>query len=83
MYGQRIKEIVGEIKNVGGKVEDATVISKVMRTLLPVYAIQVATIQELKSIDKTKVTLDSIIGKLTGFELNSYDGSVQKSKSAF
>lgn len=38
-YGQRIKEIVGEIKSVGGKVEDATVISKLLRTLLPVYVI--------------------------------------------
>lgn len=82
-YGQRIKEIVGEIKSAGGKVEDATVINKVSRTLLLVYAIRVAAIQELKSIDKTKVTLDSIIGKLTTFELNGYDGSVHKSESPF
>lgn len=82
-YGQRIKEIVDEIKSAGGKVEDATMINKVLRTLLPVYAIQVVAIQELKSIDKTKVTLDSIIGKLTAFELNGYDGSVHKSESAF
>lgn len=66
-YGQRIKDIVGEIKSAGGKVEDAIVISKVLRTLLLVYAIGVAAIQELKSIDKTKVTIDSIIGKLTTF----------------
>ncbi|GLJ46680.1 hypothetical protein SUGI_0983970 [Cryptomeria japonica] len=58
-------------------------VSKVLRTLLPVYAIRVATIHELKSIDKTKVTLDSIIGKLIAFELNSFDESVQKSESAF
>lgn len=82
-YGQRIKEIVSEIKSVGGKVEDAIVISKVLRTLLPIYAIRVAAIQEIKSIDKTKVTLDSIIGKLTAFELNGYDGSVQKYEFAF
>lgn len=37
----------------------------------------------MKSIDKTKVTLDSIIGKLIAFELNRYDGSIQKSESAF
>ncbi|GLJ51109.1 hypothetical protein SUGI_1088060 [Cryptomeria japonica] len=58
-YGQRIKEIVGEIKNAGGTMEDATVVSKVLRTVLPVYTIKVVAIQELKSIDKTKVTLDS------------------------
>lgn len=82
-YGQRIKEIVGEIKSAGWKVEDAIVISKVLRTLLLVYAIWVVGIQGLKSIHKTKVTLDSIIDKLTAFELNDYDGSVQKSESAF
>ncbi|GLJ17030.1 hypothetical protein SUGI_0294650 [Cryptomeria japonica] len=38
-YGQRIKEIVSEIKSDGGKVEDAIVVIKVLRTLLPVYAI--------------------------------------------
>lgn len=58
-------------------------VSKVLRTLLPVYTIRFAAIQELKSIDKTKVTLDSIIGKLTAFELNGYDGRAQKSESAF
>lgn len=82
-YGQRIKEIVGEIKSVGGKVEDATVVSKVLRTLLLVYVIRVVAIQEIKSLDKTKVTLDSIISKLVAFELNGYDGSVQESKSTF
>ncbi|GLJ11241.1 hypothetical protein SUGI_0148320 [Cryptomeria japonica] len=82
-YGQMIKEIVGEIKSAGGKVEDATMVSKVLRTLLPVYTIQVAAIQELKSIDKTKVTLDSVIGKITVFELNGYDGSAQKYEFAF
>lgn len=82
-YGQRIKEIVREIKSVGGTVEDTIVVSKVLRTLLPVYAIRVAAIHKLKFIDKKKVTLDSIIGKLTAFELNSFDGSVQRSEFAF
>lgn len=82
-YGQMIKEIVGEIKSVDGKVEDVIVVIKVLRTLLLVYAIRVVAIQEIKSINKTKVTLDSIIGKLTAFELNGYDGSIEKSESAF
>ncbi|GLJ10682.1 hypothetical protein SUGI_0132960 [Cryptomeria japonica] len=82
-YGIRIKTIVGHIKSAGGKMEDSTVISKVLRSLLLVYAIRVVSIQELRSIDKTKVSLDSIIAKLTTYELNSFDGSVQKTESTF
>lgn len=58
-------------------------VRKVLRSLLSVYAIKFAAIQELRSIDKTKVSLDSIIAKLTTYELNSFDGSVQKTQSAF
>lgn len=36
-------------------------VSKVLRTLLPVYAIRVAAIQELKSIDKTVARKSEII----------------------
>lgn len=82
-YGIRIKIVVGEIKSACGKIEDSTMVSKVLRSLLPVYAIRVATIQELRSIDKSKASLDSIIAKLTAYELNSFDGSVQKTESAY
>lgn len=82
-YGIRIKTIVGDIKSARGTMDDSTIVSKVLRTLLPVYAIRVGAIQELRSIDKTKVSLDSIIAKLTTYELNNYDGSVQKTDLAF
>ncbi|GLJ05156.1 hypothetical protein SUGI_0012340 [Cryptomeria japonica] len=82
-YFIRIKTIVGDIKSAGGKIDDSTVVSKVLRSLLPVCAIRVAAIQELRSIEKTKVSLDSIIAKLTTYELNNYDGSIQKTKSTF
>lgn len=48
-----------------------------------VYAIRVATIQELRLVDKDKVTIDSLIDKLTTFELISFDNSVQKFESTF
>lgn len=82
-YGIRIKTMVGDIKSTGGTIDDATIVSNVLRSLLSVYAIRVVAIQELRSIDKTKVSLDSIIAKLTTYELNRYDGSVQKTKSTF
>lgn len=43
-YGQRIKEVVGGIKSVEGKVEEDIVVSKMLRTLLPQYAIRVSVI---------------------------------------
>lgn len=43
-YGIRIKTVVGEIKSAGGKIEDSTMVSIVLRSLLPVYAIRVAAI---------------------------------------
>lgn len=71
------------MKSACGKMEDSTMVSKVLRSLLPVYAIRVTAIQELRSIDKTKVSLDSIIAKMIAYELNSFDGGVQKNESAF
>lgn len=75
-YGIRIKIVVGDIKSAGGKIEDSTIVSKVLRSLLPIYAIRVVAIQELRSVDKTKVSLDSIIAMLIAYELNNYDGSI-------
>ena len=43
-YVERIKASVSAIKASGGKIEEETVISKVLRTLLPVYAIRVSAI---------------------------------------
>ena len=45
-YVERIKASVSAIKAFGGKIEDEIVISKVLRTLLPIYAIGVFSIQE-------------------------------------
>lgn len=47
-----------------------------IRTLFPAYSIKVSSIQEFKSDSKDKVTVNSLIDKLTAFELNSFDNSV-------
>lgn len=82
-YGQRIKEVIGGIKSVGGTVVEDRVVSKMLRTLLPSYSIRVSSIQELRSVSKDKVTVDSLIGMLTNFELNIFDNSVPKVESTF
>ena len=43
-YVVRIKEVVSAIKGADGTIDDDTVLSKVLRTLLPVYAIRVFAI---------------------------------------
>ena len=46
----RIKEVVSAIRGADGKIDDDIVLSKVLRTLLHVYAIRVYAIQELRCI---------------------------------
>lgn len=82
-YSKRIKDVVNSIKSVGGKLEEDDVVSKILRTLLPQYAIRVSAIQELRSLGIVSVSLDSLIGKLTAFELRNYDNSVPKIDVAF
>ena len=43
-YFARIKEVVNAIRGSNGKIDDDTVLSKVLRTLLTIYAIRVSTI---------------------------------------
>ena len=50
-----------------------TVNRKVLRNLLPIYAIRVSTIQELRCILGTKLSLEGIVGRLTAFELSNFD----------
>lgn len=85
-YSTRLKEIVNQIKGAGGTIEEKHVTSKLLRTLLPAYAIQVSTINELRSIPNMLVSLDATIGKLHAFELSNFDNSVSsvnKVESAF
>lgn len=43
-YSKRINDVVKSIKSVGGKLEEEDVVSKILRTLLPQYAIRVSSI---------------------------------------
>ena len=58
-----------------------TVISKVLRTLLPIYAIRVSAIQERRCEENHNITLDALVGRLTAFELDNYDNYVPTSKN--
>ena len=72
-YASRIKEVVSAIRSSNGTLDDETINRKNLRTLLPIYAIRVSTIQELRCIPGTKLTLEGIVGRLTAFELSNFD----------
>ena len=46
----RVKEVVIAMRGVDGVIDDDTMLSKILRTFLDVYAIRVSSIQELRCI---------------------------------
>ena len=72
-YGARMKEVVSVIRSLSGQLEEETINSKYLRTLLPIYAIRVSAIQELRCVLGSKLTLEGIVGRLTTFELSKFD----------
>ena len=49
-YVAKIKEVVSAIKGATSHIDDDTLLSKFLRMLMPIYAIRVSTIQELRCI---------------------------------
>ena len=78
---ERVKANVSAIKASRGEIKDETVVSKVLRTLLPIYAIRVSAIQERRCEENHKITLDAIVGRLIAFELDNYENYVLASKN--
>ena len=80
-YVERIKASISAIKAFGGEIKEEIVISKVLKTLLPIDAIRVSTIQERRCKENHNITLDAIVGRLTTFELDNFDNYVLASKN--
>ena len=72
-YGARMKEVISTIRSLGGQLQEEIVSSKYLRTLLPIYAIRVSAIQELRCVQGNTLTFEGIIGRLTTFELSNFD----------
>ena len=77
---ERIKASVTAIEVSRGDIDEKIVVSKVLRTLLPIYAIRVSSIQEMRCDPNSNITLDALVGRLTTFELDNYDNYVPSSK---
>jgi hypothetical protein len=68
-----MKDIVNAIQGSNGQIEDEIVISKVLRTLFPIYVIIVSSIQEMRCTPSNNLTLEGLVGRLTTFELFNFD----------
>ena len=64
------------MKGSGGVIDEDIVVRKILRTLLPIYAIRIFAIHEMRLAPNNTLTLDNLIGKLTTFELRNIDNSV-------
>ena len=78
-YVARIKEFSSAIKGATSQIDDDTMLRKVLRSLLSIYAIRVFAIQELRCILGNNITLEGLVGRLTTFELSNYDNYKPKS----
>ena len=56
-YVERIKASVSAIRASGGEIKEWTFVSKIIRTLLPIYEIRVSTIQEKRFDPNNKMGL--------------------------
>ncbi len=56
-YCTRVKEVVNAIQGANGEIKDETVISKVLKTQLPIYAIRVFEIQDLRCTPSKNLTI--------------------------
>ena len=56
-------------------------VSKVTITLLPINAIRVLSIQEMRCHPKNDITLHALVGRLRVFELDNFDNYVPNSSN--
>ena len=76
--------MVSAIRSLGGQLSEEIVCSKYLRTFLPIIAIRISAIQELRCILGNILSFEEIIGKLTAFELSNFDNyKLEKFESTY
>ena len=80
-YVERIKVSVSAIRRSRGEIKEETIVNKILKKILPIYAVRVFSIQEVRCDPNNKIGLDALVGRLTGFELDNFDNYVPTSKS--
>ena len=72
-YYTRVKEVFNAIWSANGEINNDIMISKVLRTLLPINSIRFSIIQELRCTLGNNLTLEGVVGRLTTFEMSNFD----------
>ena len=80
-YVERVKASVSAIRLSGGEIKEETIVSKILRTFLPIYAIRVSSFQEVRCDSSNKIGSNALVGILTAFELDNFDNYVPASKN--
>ncbi|GLJ36020.1 hypothetical protein SUGI_0722600 [Cryptomeria japonica] len=71
-FMERVNEIVLGIKCCGGTLSEDEIVSKILRGLPLPYKMKVTAINELRTMPNTSVTRDTLIGKLSAFEIEEF-----------
>lgn len=74
-FMERVNEIVMGIQCCGGTLSEDEIVSKVLRALLPAYKMKATTINELRTMANTSVNKDTLVRKLSSFELEEFGPS--------
>ncbi|GLJ21945.1 hypothetical protein SUGI_0410990 [Cryptomeria japonica] len=71
-FMERVNEIVLGIKCCGGTLSEHEIVLKVLRGFPSAYKMKVTAINELRTMPNTSVTRDTLIGKLSTFEIEEF-----------
>ncbi|GLJ14945.1 hypothetical protein SUGI_0243910 [Cryptomeria japonica] len=83
-FMDRVNEIVMGVKCYGGNVNEDEFVSNILRVLPLAHKMKATTINELQTMSNTPVTRDTLLRKLTTFELEELgDRSATKTETAF
>lgn len=69
---ERVNEIMLGIQCCGGFLSKEDIVSKVLRALPPTYKMKVTTINELRTMLNNFVNRDTLVGKISSFELEEF-----------
>ena len=61
-YVERMKASVNVIRESRGEIKEETIVSKIIKTFLSIYAIRVSAIQEVRGDSNNKLGLDALVG---------------------
>lgn len=74
-FMERVNEIVKGIQCCGGTLSEDEIVSKVLRALPPAYKMKAIAINELRTMSTTSGNKDTLVGKLSAFELEEFGPS--------